>query len=68
MTRKKAIKIAIEAILLQMRRYAFDANTAQRFRRESEWTPTQKNAVKKYKECVKAIEELEAMGQQLTMF
>lgn len=63
MTDKKAIKIAVQAIVKTMHKFAFDANTAVMIAEENQ-TPHQKNSVKKYKEYNEAISVLEAMGSQ----
>ena len=56
MTRDKAIQVAIDAMIQQKRKYAFDANMRNLY---GENNPTAINASKIYRELVEAIKILE---------
>ena len=65
MKQSKAIKIAVECIEQQMRKYAFDANMHLRLGMD---TPHAVNSAKKYKDMAEAIKTLEALNSQARMF
>lgn len=55
MSRRKAVRIAVEAMKLEARKYAFDANLYERFGGDS---PTMVNAAKKHAELLEAMSML----------
>jgi hypothetical protein len=62
MDHKAAVKIAVEAMRLEMKGLAFDAHTHDRL---GENNPTAVNASKRYKEIEQAIAVLTGQGKLL---
>lgn len=61
MNKKKALKVAIEAMQNQRRKYAFDRNLGIQLQLTN---PTSRNAIKQYEDLTTAIEILTQLSKE----